>query len=426
MSSRLAFLFTAATIGIAASIVPLTASAADNDFYKGKTVSLVVGFSPGGGYDAYGRLLAHNMGGHIPGNPTIIVRNMPGASSLKSVKYLYVAARKDGTVLALFNPGVITESLTNPKKVKVDFRKIRFVGSVTGEVRVCYFRRGTGITSLDDLFKRKQVIMGATSIGATSFINASLLRTLFGAKIKHVTGYPGSAEQRIALERGELEGMCGAWTSIPAAWVRDHRVIPIVRYAKALAPGMPNIPYIMDMAKTKEKKQILNLVLVSGVFARPVAMGPEVPDSRLKTMRAAFDATVTDKAFLADAEKQKREVIGPMTGPEVEAAIRELYETPKTIIAKVKDAIAPSSGSVEKVKLSYLTVMGKVSKSKKGNAQIWIDVKGKAVKTKISGKRTKIFINGKKAKRKAIKIGMVCELTYLGPGSESKKVDCKS
>jgi tripartite-type tricarboxylate transporter receptor subunit TctC len=425
MSNKLAFLAAASAISAAAIVAPCTATAANENFYKNKTVSLVVGFSPGGGYDSYGRLLANHMGRHVPGNPKFIVRNMPGASSLKSVKYLDLAARKDARVLTLFNPGVIMKSLTDPKKVKVDFTKIRFVGSITADVRVCYFWHTTGIRNLEEFFKRDPVIMGATAIGATAFINASLLRTLFGAKVKHVTGYPGSAEQRIALERGELEGMCGSWTSIPAAWVRDKKIIPIVRYSKITIAGMPPMPNIMDMAKTKEKRQILKVLLASDEFGRPVAMGPEVPESLLKIMRTAFNATVKDKAFLADADKQKRTIIGPMAGQDVEAVVRELYATPKTVVAKLKDAISPG-GSVEKVKLSYVTVKGKVTKSKKGNRQIWIDVNGKNVKTKISGSRTKIMVDGKKVKRKAIKTGMICQLTYLGPGSESKQVDCTS
>ncbi len=424
MSNKFAFLAAAAATA-AVAVAGGPAVAADKDFYQNKTVSLVVGFSPGGGYDTYGRLLAAHMGRHIPGNPKFIVRNMPGASSLKSVKYLDLTARKDPLVLVHFNPGVIMKSLTDPKVVGIDFTKIRFVGSITGEVRVCYFSKASGIKNLEDFFKRDKVIMGATSISATAFINASLLRTLFGAKIKHVTGYPGSAEQRIALERGELEGMCGSWTSIPAAWVRSQKIVPIIRYSKTMLDGMPPMPFIMDMAKTKEKKQILKLILAADQYGRPIAMGPEVPQARLKIMRTAFNATMKDKKFLADADKRKREVIGPMTGEEVEADIKELYETPKGVVAKADQAISPGD-SVEKVKLSYVTVTGKVTKSKKQNRQIWVNVNGKDVKTKISGNRTKITVDGKKAKRKAIKIGMTCALTYLGPGSESKQIDCKS
>ena len=316
------------------------------------------------------------------------------------------------------------KSLTDPKAVNVDFTKIRFVGSMTGEVRVCYFSKASKIRNLEDFFKRDQVIMGATSISSTAFINSSLLRTLFGGKVKHVTGYPGSAEQRIALERGELEGMCGSWTSIPLSWVKSDKIVPIVSYSKTVLDGMPQIPFIMDMAKTAEKKQILKLILAADQYGRPIAMGPEVPEAQLKIMRTAFNATMKDAKFLAAADKRKREIIGPMTGEAVEADIRELYATPKAIIAKADQAISPGD-AVEQVKLSYVKVMGKVTKTKKGNRQIWVSVNGKDVKTKISGSRTKITVDGKKVKRKAIKIGMTCELTYLGPGSESKNIDCK-
>ena len=324
------------------------ATAADESFYKGKTVSLVVGFSAGGGFDAYARLLANHMGGHIPGHPNLIVKNMPGASSLKAVKYLTLTARNDGTVMTLHNPGVVTKSLTDPKSVDVDFAKIRYVGSITSDVHVCYFRKAARIENLGDLLKRDRVPMGATSVRATAFVNASLLRTQFGAKIQHVTGYPGSAEQRIALERGEIDGMCGSWSSIPVAWVKEKNVVPIVRFAKTIMTGMSPVPYILDLAKSPEKKQIIRLVLAPLEFGRPLAMGPEVPDALLKVMRTAFNASMKDEKLLADAEKQKREIVGPMTGEEVEATIKELYATPREIVAKAAQATSPGK-SVKKV-----------------------------------------------------------------------------
>jgi tripartite-type tricarboxylate transporter receptor subunit TctC len=349
MSIRFAQLASLATISAVMVNLSNVATAAEENFYKGKTVSLVVGFSAGGGFDAYARLLANHMGRHIAGQPNFIVKNMPGASSLKAVKFLTLTARNDGTVMTLHNPGVVTKSLTDAKSVDVDFAKIRYVGSIASDVHVCYFRKAAQIESLEDLLKRDRVPMGATSVRATAFVNASLLRTQFGAKIQHVTGYPGSAEQRIALERGEIDGMCGSWSSIPVAWVNEKKIVPIVRFAKTIMSGMTPVPYILDLAKSTEKKQIIRLVLAPLEFGRPVAMGPEVPDSLLKIMRTAFNATMKDGKFLADAEKQKREIVGPMTGEEVEATIKELYATPKEIIAKAAQATSPGK-SVEKIK----------------------------------------------------------------------------
>jgi tripartite-type tricarboxylate transporter receptor subunit TctC len=309
------------------------------DFYEGKTITIVSGFSPGGGYDTYGRLAANHLGKHVPGTPSLIVRNMPGASSMKAVKYLYTTASQDGTTLTIFNPGLVEQSLTNPSVVDVDFSKLRFIGSVTSEVRVCYLTKARGVDSLDGFLKGGVFNFGATSTGATSYTSAALLKNLFGAQVKHVTGYPGSSEQRLALERGELDGMCGSWTSIPADWIRDKKVTPIVRFGRAEIDGAPKMPYIADLAKTEEQRQILAVVLASAEFGRPFAMGPQVPEAQLTILRRAFDAMLKDPAFVAEAEKRQLEVIGPMKGQEIEAMIAKIYETSPAVIAKAAEAV---------------------------------------------------------------------------------------
>lgn len=324
-----------------AAIVLATGAAgvAQAQDFKGKQVKVVVGFSPGGGYDAYGRLLARHIGRHIPGSPQVIVQNMPGASSMKAVKFLDAGAPHDGTVMTIFNPGLITQSMTNPEKVTIDFAKLRFVGSVSSDIRLCYFWGKSGIKSMEDVLKRPQIVMGATAIGSSSYINGALLRNMFGAKIKHVLGYPGSAEQRIAIERGELEGDCGAWGSTPQNWIKNKQINMVVRFSKASAPDMPSMPYIMDFVKTTEQRQILNVILAPSEIGRPFVMSAKNPAPALASLRNAFMATIKDKAFLAEAGKGNREVIGPMSGEEAETAIREIYATPKAVIAKVGDMI---------------------------------------------------------------------------------------
>ncbi len=328
----------AAASAIAVLAAPLAGVATAQEF-KGKQMKVIVGFSPGGGYDAYGRLLARHIGNFIPGKPGVIVQNMPGASSMKAVKFLDAGAAVDGTTMTIFNPGLITQSMTNPKKVTVNFAKLRFVGSVSSDIRVCYYWGKTGIKTMDDVFKRPKIVMGATAIGSSSYINGALLRNMFGAKIKHVLGYPGSAEQRIAIERGELDGDCGAWGSTPANWIKDKSINLVVRFSKASAPDMPAVPYIMEFAKTPEQKQILSLILAPSEIGRPFVMSAKVPAAPLATVRKAFMTMVKDKAFLAEAEKGNREVIGPMSGEEAEAAIGDIYNTPPAVIAKVGEMI---------------------------------------------------------------------------------------
>ncbi len=193
-----------------------------------KTVSIVVGSSAGGGYDTYARIFARHIGRHIRGQPSVIVQNMPGASSLKAVQYLDTSAPKDGSVLAAFNPGLLNESLLNAEKIRFKFSDVAWVGSITRDLRVCYAWAATGIKTFDDLRKYKQFNVGAPAQGTSSYVNAAVLKNMFGIAVRHVTGYAGSAEQRLAIERGELDGDCGAWSSVPKDWISNRQVNPVI------------------------------------------------------------------------------------------------------------------------------------------------------------------------------------------------------
>lgn len=324
---------------VAAAIGLLPGMAAADDFYKGKTVNIVVGFSPGGGYDTYARTLARHIGNHIPGEPTVIVQNMPGAGSLTAVRALEATQPKDGTVIVTFNPGQITESLTDPGKVKLKFSDYAFIGSITRDFRVCYAWHATGIKNWDDLTKTKEFILGATAPGVSSYVNGAILRNVFGLKVRQVVGFPGSAEQRLAIERGELHGDCGSWSSIPDDWVREKKINPLVRFSPVSTPDMPaNIPYSGALAKTEEQKRILNIVGAAGELGRPYIVSKQVPKDRLEILRKAFDATMRDKAFLSDAEKQSLPV-NPANGEEAEKVIAEIYSASPDLVEKAKNAI---------------------------------------------------------------------------------------
>ncbi|HKN08280.1 MAG TPA: hypothetical protein VJ376_02190, partial [Pseudomonadota bacterium] len=204
---------------VAAALVALCPAARAQVPGELKSLTIVVGSSPGGGYDIYARLLARHMSRHLRGAPSIIVQNLPGASSLKAVQYLDANAPKDGSVIAAFNPGLITDSLLNAEKLRFKFSEVAFVGSITRDLRACYAWGATGIRSWDDLKRAKQFNLGAPAPGTSSFINASMLKNLFGIAVHQVTGYAGSAQTRLAIERGELDGDCGAWSSVPQDWV---------------------------------------------------------------------------------------------------------------------------------------------------------------------------------------------------------------
>ena len=306
-------------------------------FYKGKQVRVVVGFSPGGGYDIYARLLARYLGKHIPGNPTVVVQNMPGAASLKSVQYLGAGAPTDGTLIVTFNPGLLTQSLTAPEKVPVKFLDYSWIGNISEDFRVCFTWNATGIKGWQDFVARPKVTFGNTGVGTSAYIDDRILSELFGVKLQAVMGYPGSNDKRIAIERGELDGDCGSWTSMPEDWLRDKKVTLLIRFSRTLAPGMPpDLPYAGDVLTDPKKKQIFGLLTAGALIGRPYIAPRGVPPDRLAALRTAFDAAMKDPDFLADAARGHLSVT-PMTGPEVERALSKLGQTPADVIAAARE-----------------------------------------------------------------------------------------
>jgi tripartite-type tricarboxylate transporter receptor subunit TctC len=330
-------LFTAALIALFA-FVASSAAQTGGDFYKGKTIRLVVGFSPGGGYDAYTRLLARHYSRFIPGKPDVIVSNMPGASSLKSVQYLDAGGAKDGTVITAFNPGLIVQSMTEPSQFPVNFTNFTWLGSISEDIRVCYMWSATGIKTWDEVLKRDKVVFGETGKGSSAYVNERILKDVFGVKLQQVLGYPGSAEKRLAIERGELDGDCGSYSSIPPEWLRDNKVNVFIRFEQHLAKGMTaDSPYAPDIAKDAKQKELLLLLNSSGDVGRPYIVSRDVPKDRVKVLRDAFNAVVKDPQFVAEAEKQLLTVIGPLTGEEAEKMVAEIYKATPDIVAQAKD-----------------------------------------------------------------------------------------
>ena len=322
------------------SALPCRAPLAAQDaatFYKGKTVRIVVGFSPGGGYDIMPACLRATSAGIIPGNPIVVVQNMPGAASLKSVKYLNAGAPTDGTLITTFNPGLITQSLTAPEKVGVKFLDYAWVGNISEDFRACFTWNGTGIQSWQDFLRRSKVIFGNTGIGTSAYIDNRILSELFGVKLQLVMGYPGSADKRVAIERGELDGDCGSWTSLPDDWLRDNKITLQVRFSRTLVPGMPaTLPYAADLLDDRKKKQTFELLTASAVVGRPYIAPRGIPSDRLAALRTAFNATMRDSEFQADAARQ-RLLVTPMTGQEVGSYIKVVYQSPPDVVAKARE-----------------------------------------------------------------------------------------
>jgi tripartite-type tricarboxylate transporter receptor subunit TctC len=310
--------------------------AAAQDFYRGKTLTILVGFSPGGGFDINARVLARHMGRHIPGNPNTVVQNMPGAGSVTAIHYLDLTAPKDGTVLDIFNFGNIGESRLNPDKVKVDFRKFNWIGSISQDLTVCYVWHAMGVKTLAELKTVGRVHMGLTGMGTSSDTNQRILKNIFKIPVQQVAGYPGSAEQRIAIERRELDGDCGAWSSIPVEWIEGRKIVPVIRSGAIFAPDMPrDVPYSVDIAPSERDRQVIRLLLASAQVGRPFIASQAVPPERVRILRNAFNATVKDPQFIAEAEKL-RLPISPKTGEEALKIVEDIYATPDDIVQAAK------------------------------------------------------------------------------------------
>lgn len=307
-----------------------------DDFYNRKTITLIPGFSAGGGYDAYDRLLATKLSEHIPGRPTVVVQNMPGAGSLTAVRALQSTLPQDGTAAVTFNPGLITDSIVEPEKVGLDFRQFAWVGIFTPDFRVCYGYGDKAPAAWSDLLRRDQFVLGTTAKGDGAYINAAMMRDVLGAPIKIVLGFPGSAEQRIAIEQGELDGDCGTFSSIPSNWLREGKVHAFVRFTRERRPEMPEgAAFIEDLAKTDAQRALLNFFDGENEIGRVLIMSNKVPADRLALMRKAFDETLRDPAVAAEAARENLP-LNPVSGDEAAQIVARMASAPSEIVSKAR------------------------------------------------------------------------------------------
>jgi tripartite-type tricarboxylate transporter receptor subunit TctC len=317
-------------------LLPPAAAAADDTFYAGRTLRLIVGLPAGGGADAYARLLQRHLARHVPGTPAVVVQNMPGAGSLKSVLALDAGGAADGTIMVTFNAGLVTEALTAPDRIKLDFRNYQFIGSVSEDIRTCYVRSASGVASWRDLLARSDVIFGASAPGAAGTADIAMLRNLFGARIKQVQGYAGSAAKRLAIEKGEIDGECGGFTAMPDDWLRDRKVVILLRLLRTLVPGLdPTVPYAGDLLSNDRDRQVYDVLAAPGKLGRLFMVSGRVPADRVAVLRRAFDAMVADEAFRNEAQKL-RLLVAPVTGREIASHIGDLFATPADIVARAK------------------------------------------------------------------------------------------
>jgi tripartite-type tricarboxylate transporter receptor subunit TctC len=312
------------------------------DFYTGKSVQLVIGYAPGGGYDVYARALARYMGRHIPGNPSIVVQNMPGAGSIKAANYLYNIAPKDGTTFGGFSRGAFLDPLLGRAEgVQYVAAKYGWLGSISNEVGVCAFRADSGIATWQDM-QTKPYVIGSTGAGADSDVFPTVLRKMFHLPMKVVTGYHSAADTVLAITRKEVDGRCGwSWSSL-MSWNKDMYQSKAINVALQLAsqklPELGDVPTILDVARDENQQSALKLIVSRQTIARPYVAPPGIPPERLRALRAAFDATMRDPDFLADAQRQDLE-IRPVTGPEADALIAEIYASPPEVVKLAIDVM---------------------------------------------------------------------------------------
>jgi tripartite-type tricarboxylate transporter receptor subunit TctC len=324
------------------SSVATAAHAAAADFYKGRAVQLIVGFSAGGGYDLYGRVLARHIGKHLPGGPAVVVQNMPGAGSVKAANYLYNVASKDGTVFGIFDRGLPMERLLGRTEgQQFDATRFTWIGSVTDEPAVCAFSSRSGIRNWEDM-RTKPFKVGGAGATADDEIYPTVLKNMFHLPLRVVSGYPGRAEAVLSIQRGEIDGLCGwSWSSLMS---REKQLYDSGEISVTLQLGVEHnldlrgVPLIGDLTDDPKQKAALKLIFSRLTIARPFAAPPGLAPERTKVLRNAFDATMKDPDFVAEMARLALEV-RPQPGAKVEELIREVYAYPADVVKLAAEAI---------------------------------------------------------------------------------------
>ena len=335
-------------LGIIGGCVALLAAASPcladpvEDFYRGRTVKFIVGSNTGGGYDTYSRLLAAYIGKHIPGNPTVVVENMPGASGTKSANYIAEVAPKDGSVIGMFNQSMPQRQMFEPDLIKIDLSKFSWIGAMNASTNVFIVWHTSGIRTVEDA-KKKQVVMGALSTVGGNSVYPLLLNYFFGTKFKVVLGYAGGNTIQLAMERGEVDGRGAVvWSGLKAGWphwIKEKKINVLMQVGLEKEPDLPDVPLFTDLARNEEEKAIFRFISSDAAMGFPVTAPPGIPADRLAALRKAFMDAMKDPELLKVVEERKLE-IQPSSGEEVQRVVQEMTSTPKEIIVKIQKAMA--------------------------------------------------------------------------------------
>jgi tripartite-type tricarboxylate transporter receptor subunit TctC len=327
------------TVAAMAALAANVAHAADtpDQFYKGKTVEFVIGYATGGSNDTYARLLAMHMGRYIPGHPTVIVRNMPGAGSFAAVNQVYANSPRDGTVIGLGAPTMALDEKLGTTGVRFKTSELNWIGRTNSAVNIVMTWKTSPVKSIEEAFRRETILSG-TGAGSTVSIYPTVLNNVLGTKFKLIMGYRGSSEAMLAMERGEAEGHSTSWEALKTshpAWLTDGSINNILQFALKRHPEMPNVPTAIEIAKTDEQRAILTAVLNATEIGASFFTAPGVPRDRVEALRTAFDEVVKDAELLKDAEKMRVD-IQPMSGTEVQKLIANVADLPPDVVEKVR------------------------------------------------------------------------------------------
>lgn len=381
-------------------------------------------------------MVARHIGKHIPGNPSFLAQNMDGAGSILVTNYVVNVAPKDGSVIGALQREIALVQIMGQKGPKFKAEELQWLGSLASEAGVCAVATKTGVKSFDEIFSREFVI-GGTGPNITEF-HPALFNNLLGAKVKLIKGYPSTPPVHLAIQRGEVDGICQSWASFKdqgGKFMEAGGIKPLVQMSLKPEPEMQKmgVPMIFDFITpervargqtAEDVKNFFNVVLASGTMGRPYAYAPGVPADRVKAVRAAFVAMTKDPGFLADAKKQRRDV-ELVTGEEIQEIVTAMAKTPPAKLKEL-DEHMKFKGPTAEAKVEEVRHTGKVVETKRGGRQIVIDMGGKKTAANISGSSTKVSIGGKDAKRSGVKPGMTCTFVYFGPNTQAKELICKN
>jgi tripartite-type tricarboxylate transporter receptor subunit TctC len=334
-----------AALILAVAVCPVSSAAQTvEEFYRSKSITMLIGGGAGGGYDTYARLFARHLSRHIPGNPNIIAKNMPAAAGLAAASALYTTAEKDGSTIGAFTNGAAMDPLFGNPGARYDAQKFNWLGSIGKLQNVCATWHSSPVTSIEGA-RAREVIVAAAGATSNTAIVPRTLNALLGTRFKVIAGYDTGAGLTLSVERGEAEGICGlSWSTIKASrphWIRERLLTVIVQMGLTKLPELPDVPSALDLVRDPEKRQVLELILIRQEAGRPFAAPPGVPADRLAALRRAFAATLNDPDFRAEADKAQLE-IEPLTGAEIEKLLATAYGAPKSIVLQAAVLVEPS------------------------------------------------------------------------------------